>query len=91
MLTGGTSKLPGLAEFAKEVLELPARVGNWKHIKRVVDQMDEHEFAPAVGLMLLDMYLGPSAQVGFIEQNNGIFTSVNSTVNTFVGRFRRKK
>ncbi len=91
VLTGGTSKLPGLAEFAKEVLELPARVGNWKHIKRVVDQMDEHEFAPAVGLMLLDMYLGPSAQVGFIEQNNGIFTSVNSTVNTFVGRFRRKK
>jgi len=91
VLTGGTSKLPGLAEFAREVMELPARVGNWKHIKRVVDSLDEHEYAPAVGLMLLDMYLGPAAHVGFIEQNNGILTSVNSKMNTFVGRFRRKK
>jgi len=91
VFTGGTSKLPGLADFAKDVLELPARTGSWKHIKRVVDGMDEHEFAPAVGLMLLDMYLGPAAEVGFIEQHNGILTSVNSSLNTFVGRFRRKK
>ena len=38
-------------------MELPARVSNYKHIKRVVDGMDEQEFAPAVGLMLLDMFL----------------------------------
>ena len=63
VLTGGTAKLPGLVEFTKDVLELPARVGSWKHIKRVVDGMDEREFAPAVGLMLLDMYLGPAAEV----------------------------
>lgn len=91
VLTGGTSKLPGLADFAKDVMELPARVGNWKHIKRVVDAMDEHEFAPAVGLMLLDMYLGPAAEAGFVEQSNGIFTSVNYTLNTFLGRLSRKK
>jgi cell division ATPase FtsA len=34
---GGTAKLPGMVEFAKEVLELPARIGNWKHISKVVD------------------------------------------------------
>ncbi|MBX4188716.1 cell division protein FtsA [Candidatus Saccharibacteria bacterium] len=90
VLTGGTSKLPGLADFTKEVMELPARVGNWKHIKRVVDSMDEHEYAPAVGLMLLDMYLGPAAEVSYVEQNHGVLSSVNSSLNTFVGRFRKR-
>ncbi|HSW79137.1 MAG TPA: cell division protein FtsA [Candidatus Babeliales bacterium] len=90
VLTGGTSHLPGLVDFAKETLELPARTASWKHIKRVVDGMDEYEFAPAVGLMLLDMYLGPSAEVSFVEQNHGILTSVNSSMNTILGRFRKR-
>jgi cell division protein FtsA len=90
VLTGGTSKLPGLVEFTKETMELPARVGNWKHIKRVVDGMDQHEFAPAAGLMLLDMYLGPASDVSYVEQNHGIFTSVSSSMNTILGRFRRR-
>ncbi len=90
VLTGGTSKLPGLADFAKEAMELPARVGNWKHIKRVVDGMDENEFAPAVGLMLLDMYLGPAAEVSYVEQNHGMLSSVNSSLNTIIGRFKKR-
>jgi cell division protein FtsA len=91
VLTGGTSKLPGLVDFAKEVMELPARVGNWKHIKRVVDGMDEHEFAPAVGLMLLDMYLGPAAEVSYVEQNHGMLSSVNSSLNTIFNRFKKRR
>jgi cell division protein FtsA len=91
VLTGGTSKLPGLVEFTKEVLELPARVGSWKHIKRVVDGMDEHEFAPAVGLMMLDMFLGPPADVSYVEQNHGVLTSVNSSLNTILGRFKKRR
>jgi cell division protein FtsA len=91
VLTGGTSKLPGLVDFAKEVLELPARVGSWKHIKRVVDGMDEHEFAPAVGLMLLDMYLGPAAEVSYVEQNHGMLSSVNLSLNTIFNRFKKRR
>jgi len=72
------------------VLELPARVGNYKHIKRVVDGMSEQEFAPAVGLMLLDMFLGPAAEVSYVENNGGMFTSVNSSLNTILGRFRKR-
>jgi cell division protein FtsA len=66
VLVGGTSKLPGLVELTKDVMELPARVGHFKHISRVVDGMDEHEFGPAVGLMLLDMYLGPASDISFV-------------------------
>lgn len=90
VLTGGSSRLPGLVEFTKETLELPARVGAWKHIKRVVDGMDEHEFAPAVGLMLLDMYLGPAAEISYVEQANGMLSSVNLNLNTILGRFKRR-
>jgi len=91
VLTGGSSKLPGLADFAKEVLELPARVSGFKHIKRVVDGLDEPEFAPAVGLMLLDMFLGPAAEVSFIDQKDGMLTGVNASLNTILGRFKKRK
>ena len=90
VLVGGTSKLPGLVDFTKEVMELPARTGSWKHIKRVVDGMDEPEFAPAIGLMMLDMYLGPAADISYVEQNHGIITSVNSSLNTIFNRFKKR-
>jgi cell division protein FtsA len=90
VLTGGTAQLPGLVEFTKEVLELPARVGTYKHIKRVVDGANDSEFAPAVGLMLMDMYLGPAAEVSYADGHGGVFASVNSQVNTILGRFKKR-
>jgi cell division protein FtsA len=88
---GGTAKLPGLVDFSKEVLELPARVGSWKHISKVVDGMDEHIFAPAVGLMLLDMLLGPPQFHTYTESEPGLFKSVSSTVNNILGRFKKNE
>jgi cell division protein FtsA len=90
VLTGGSAKLPGLVDFTKDVLELPARLGSWSQIKRVVDGMDEYEFAPAVGLMLLDMYLGPAAEISFVDQGQGVLSSVNSSLNTILGRFKKR-
>jgi cell division protein FtsA len=86
---GGTAKLPGLVEFAKEVLELPARVGSWKHISKVVDGMDEHIFAPAVGLMMLDMLLGPAQLHNYTESEPGMFRSVGASVSNILGRFKK--
>ncbi|HVS79276.1 MAG TPA: cell division protein FtsA [Candidatus Saccharimonadales bacterium] len=91
VLIGGTAQLPGLVELTKEVMELPARVGNFKHIKRVVDNMNEAEFAPAVGLMLLDMYLGPAAEVSYLDAEGGLMSSVNSSLNTILGRFKKRR
>lgn len=91
VFVGGSAKLPGLVDFAKEVLELPARVGSWKHINRVVDGLDEQEFAPVVGLMLLDMLLGPPPAHSFDEVSSGIFSSVNVSVSKLFGRFGRRK
>lgn len=89
VFTGGTAKLPGLVDFAKDTLELPARIGHWKHVPRVVETLDEARFAPAAGLMILDMLLGPSSAGGFDEVSSGLLKSVTSPLNQMMKRFRR--
>jgi len=92
VLAGGTAKLPGIVEFTRDTLELPARHGAWQHIARVVDEgLDELEFAPAAGLMLLDMYLGPAQPVAFMEGTSGLIQSVSQPLNSFINRWRRPK
>ncbi|HEU5004926.1 MAG TPA: cell division protein FtsA [Candidatus Saccharimonadales bacterium] len=89
VLTGGGAKLPGLVEFTKEALELPARIGSWKHVERIVDGMDEQIFAPVIGLMLLDMYLGPVQDITYTDPSSGLLQSVNVSLNSLFNRFKK--
>jgi len=91
VFVGGTAQLPGLADFAKDVLELPARVGNWQQIPKVIDGFDGPQFAPAVGLMLLDMYLGPSNAGLFDEIQTGFFKSVKAPIGRVFNRLKTRK
>jgi cell division protein FtsA len=59
VLTGGTAKLPGIDEFAKDKLQLPARVGKLENIGGLVDTVEDQTYTTVVGLMLLDMLLLP--------------------------------
>jgi cell division protein FtsA len=59
VIVGGTAKLPGMAEFAKERLQLPARLGTLHSLQGLVDVIDDLSYASAIGLMQLDMLLGP--------------------------------
>jgi cell division ATPase FtsA len=59
VLTGGTSKLPGIAEYAKEKLQIAARLGKIHNVTGLVDTVEDGVFTTAVGLMLLDMLLLP--------------------------------
>jgi cell division protein FtsA len=59
VITGGTSKLPGIDEFAKEKLQLPARIGKLHNVGGLVDTVEDAGFVTVVGLMLLDMLLLP--------------------------------
>jgi cell division protein FtsA len=54
VLTGGTAKLGGLAEYAKGQLGLAVRIGKPAGFAGVADHIDEPQFAAAVGLMLID-------------------------------------
>ena len=59
IITGGSAKLPGFDEFAKEKLQLPARVGKLQNIGGLADTVEDQSFTTVVGLMLLDMLLLP--------------------------------
>jgi cell division protein FtsA len=54
VLTGGTAKIKGIAEYTKEKLGLAARVGKSSGYGGVADNIEEPQFATVVGLMLLD-------------------------------------
>jgi cell division protein FtsA len=62
VLVGGVAALPGLAEFTKEKLQLPARIGKVRNLVGLVDTVDKPAFATAAGLMLLDALFTPLMQ-----------------------------
>lgn len=57
VIVGGTAKLPGIADFTKDKLELAARVGKLQPLGGLVDSVTDPAYSTAVGLMLLDMLL----------------------------------
>lgn len=59
VLVGGVAKLPGIADFAKEHLQLSARVGKLQPMSGLIDTVADPAYCTAVGLMLLDMLLMP--------------------------------
>ncbi|MBX6334009.1 cell division protein FtsA [Candidatus Saccharibacteria bacterium] len=86
VLVGGTAKLPGLADFAKEQLQLAARVGKLQPLGGLVDTVADPQYCAAVGLMLLDMLLIPEVH----HMNGGRVT--DRTLHFFdslIRRFRR--
>ncbi|HZL07728.1 MAG TPA: cell division protein FtsA [Candidatus Dormibacteraeota bacterium] len=64
VITGGSSKLPGIDELAREKLQLPARIGKLHNIGGLVDTVEDQAFVTVVGLMLLDMLLLPNLPPG---------------------------
>jgi cell division protein FtsA len=62
VLVGGTAKLPGIAGFTKDKLQLAARVGRLQGVSGLLDTVADPSYATAVGLMLLDVLLPPEAQ-----------------------------
>jgi cell division protein FtsA len=85
VLTGGTAKLPGLDEFAREKLQLPARIGKLHNIGGLVDTVEDQAFTTVVGLMLLDMLLLPA-----LPPVHGKSTQqARAIMDGLFGRFRR--
>ncbi len=71
VLVGGVSKTPGIAEFAKNKLELASRLGLLQPIGGLADTVNDQSYRTAVGLMLLDMYLMPQDSGGHGQYVSG--------------------
>ncbi|MDB5163414.1 MAG: Cell division protein FtsA [Candidatus Saccharibacteria bacterium] len=83
VITGGTAKLPGLAEFTKEKLQLASRIGQLQPVAGLLDTVNDPSFYPAVGLMLLDMLLMPSHNFQASKPAANVFGLVDGLLKRF--------
>lgn len=83
VITGGSSKLPGLDEFAKAKLQLPARIGKLHNIGGLVDTVEDPAFTTVVGLMMLDMLLLPE-----LPQSQGKGMNAGGLISGLLSRFK---
>lgn len=84
-IVGGTAALPGLADFAREQLQLPVRIGKIHGLEGLADTVDDPAFASAVGLMQLDALLAPYVEA---PKSSQILTGNLSAVTEFFRRFK---
>jgi cell division protein FtsA len=85
VIVGGTANLPGIADFAKERLELAARIGKLQPLAGLMDTVQDPAYSSAVGLMLLDMLLGPVHSTS----DNSQRTNVTGIIDGFIRRFKK--
>ncbi len=52
VITGGTAELPGIAEKARAMFNLPVRIGTPQGLHGVTDTINKPAFATVVGLLL---------------------------------------
>lgn len=88
VIVGGTAKLPGLAEYTKEKLELPARIGKLQPLAGLMDVVSDPQYHSAVGLMLMDMLLGSPIDDRDKGKPN---SSVGGLIEVIMQKINRKK
>ncbi len=52
VFTGGSAKLPGLIDFAKNYLKLPAGLGKNQSVSSAIDKINDVSFSTALGLVV---------------------------------------
>jgi len=89
VITGGSSKLPGLAEFTRDTLQLPARIGQLLQLGGLADAIEDEPYITAIGLMWLDMLLGQSS--GSHVTGVDMAGSFGTAATNVFKRFRKKR
>ena len=88
VLTGGSAKMKGMAEYAKEKLGLAARIGKATGYGGVAEHVDEPQFATAVGLMLIDTQGGGKLHQPQKLSGSGTVKQATGFISKFLGRFK---
>jgi cell division protein FtsA len=85
VLCGGTAELAGIKAFAREVLQMPVRVGSPRNIEGFVDRVSTAAFATSVGLLQWG-WQQQEAQAASMPQRN---TQHKNTIGDLWGWARR--
>lgn len=83
VFVGGSAKLPGMADYAKEKLQLPSRLGKLEPMGGLVDTVQDPQYATAVGLMMLDMLLLPPDSNANGQPNSNVMGIVDGLFKKF--------
>jgi len=94
VLTGGTAKMKSIADYAKQHLGLAARIGKSSGYGGVAENIEEPQFATAVGLMLLDAQ-GAGAQTQHGQRGSSgaaaskaAIKNASGIISRFLGKFK---
>ncbi len=90
VITGGTAKLPGCVDLAKNILALPAQTGFPIPLGGLVDKVDDPAFSTAVGLVLWGMEENQSIGGGMASKSvflGGKFKEMIEKLRRIFGKF----
>jgi len=88
VLTGGSAKIKGIAEYAKEKLGLAARVGKAAGYGGVAENIDEPQFATATGLMLIDAQGPNQPSMNMGGSGKAALQQAGGFLSKFLARFK---
>ncbi len=92
VVTGAGALLPGIDEYAKQALQLSARIGRPAGFGGLVDQVETPAFAAAVGLMSADMLSETAPMQRQHSSNNtqagSIVQTIGSKITGVIGKLR---
>lgn len=89
VLTGGTARIKGMSEYAKERLGLAAKIGKASGYGGVAENIEQPQFATAVGLMLIDAGGTETAsRVSHTQASGAVLKSAGGFISKFLGRFK---
>lgn len=89
VLVGGSAKMKGIADYAKESLGLAAKLGKPAGYGGVAEHTEEPQYATAIGLMLMDIEgeTTPGAKVSHAPGGN-IVKGASGLVKNILDRFK---
>jgi len=86
VITGGTAKIPGAVDLAKNSLGLPAQIGFPVPLGGLVDKVDDPSFVTTIGLILWGLENSESSRKnGFFSGNKIVKNISNSMGDTVSG------
>lgn len=87
VLVGGTASIPGISEFTRDKLQLPARLGKLTNIVGITDTIQGPEYVTAVGLMQLDMLFAEQA-IDSRQARSAVGDSIIGNIGNLLKRFK---
>lgn len=88
VLTGGTSQLKGITDYAKEALGLAVRIGEIANYGGIADDIAKPQFATAIGLMLIDSESNNHNSKNTVKSKGKRPASNAGKISNFFNRFK---